>query len=587
MTPLLANTLDMATVPEHSLPLMAAAAGSEPLITDNYLFYKTPDALLAIGYPLDGRYDAAAFAAAVRKTQAIIPGTCFAIAPDMPAELNAETLETDRYYVLGTNAKIPQRLVNCARQAAKSLTVSEDREFTPAHRRLWGEFLERTQINMNERVAALYARTPQMMATGDLTFLNAYDADGNLAAALLLDQNPVRFTSYVLGAHSRRHYAPHAMDLLFFHMLEKARELNKRFIHLGLGVNEGILRFKKKWGAVPSFPFTMAAISEARGEKLEHAGRALALAVLRSGSGISARQMLQNEPEERPFAMLWRIEKNNRVSWLGGTAHFFCASFASSFRRLYKNVDNVIFEGPLDAAFMAKAEAAGRNTPPGYKPLLAMMTEAEITALERMVRGPRGGLARILAQKTAPAPVDVRSLLAGSLPWHAFFTLWTSFLERLGWRQSVDMEAYNVAREMGKKIIAMENLEEQMESLGSLPVERALNFFRACSTWPRRAKNNRRAYLAGDLERMMGSSAEFPTRTEHIVGRRDQRFRERMRPFLEQGRTAVFVGSAHLVNLRPMLIEDGFTVRQTPFGLWPKLHLKWRDLRRPDGKVTW
>lgn len=585
----LANAPDLATVPEHSIPLMKAAAGAEPLIRGDYLFYKAPDALLAIGYPLRGRYNADAFAAALLDAQKINDsGQCFAIAPDMPPNLNAEILETDRYYVLGSNGPIPRRPRNQALRAREHLTISEGREFTPAHRRLWAEFLERTQGRMNERVAALYARTPEIMTGGDMIFLNAHDSDGRLAAALLLDQTPGRFTSYILGAHSRQHYAPHAMDLLFLSMWEKARALNKKFIHLGLGVNDGILRFKKKWGAIASFPFVMAAIPTAREEKLEHVGRTIALAVLRSGaSGTSARQMLQDEPEERPFAMLWRLEKNGRVSWLGGTAHFFCCSFASSFRKLFRDVDNVIFEGPLDARFMAQVSAAGSATPPGYKPLLRMMTDTEIAALERMVHGPQSKLARILnSGRPAPA-VDVRRILATSLPWHAFFTLWTSFLERLGWRQSVDMEAYNIARDMGKKIIAMENLEEQLESLGSLPVERALNFFRVCHTWPKRAKSNRMAYLAGDLENMMGSSAEFPTRTEHIVGRRDQRFRERMRPFLELGRTAIFVGSAHLVNLRGMLAEDGFTVRQSPFGIWPRIHLKWRDIRRPDEGVIW
>ena len=36
-----------------------------------------------------------------------------------------------------------------------------------------------------------------------------------------------------------------------------------------------------------------------------------------------------------------------------------------------------------------------------------------------------------------------------------------------------------------------------------------------------------------------------------------------MRPFLEEGRAAVFVGSAHMLQLRDMLAEGGFTVRQT------------------------
>ena len=44
---------------------------------------------------------------------------------------------------------------------------------------------------------------------------------------------------------------------------------------------------------------------------------------------------------------------------------------------------------------------------------------------------------------------------------------------------------------------------------------------------------------------MLGTSTEFPSRTEQIIDGRNQRFRERMRPFLEEGRAAVFVGSAH------------------------------------------
>jgi uncharacterized protein YbaP (TraB family) len=35
-----------------------------------------------------------------------------------------------------------------------------------------------------------------------------------------------------------------------------------------------------------------------------------------------------------------------------------------------------------------------------------------------------------------------------------------------------------------------------------------------------------------------------------------------MMPHLEKGRCAVFVGSAHMINLRRMLAEAGFTVRR-------------------------
>ena len=569
-------------MPEHSLPLITAISGGAPAQIGDYLFYHADDWLMAIGYPLAGVFDSADFAKALASACAATGASrIYAIAQAMPGEVPARILETDRFYVLSASAPVPARLQGPVRKAARILEIRESGSFGPGHRRLWAEFLQRNGAAMHSRVAELYARTPQALENPHVRLLDALDARGNLVASLLLDFGPANFVSYILGAHSRQFYAPHAADLLFSKMLELAREQGKRFIHLGLGVNGGILRFKKKWGAVPSWPFVMASWERPAEEPVSR----LLIRAFCQGGQPSARQFLQNEPQQRPFAMLWQVEKAGRVSWLAGTAHFFLHSFESSFRHLFRKVDAVLFESSLDADFMRKVDEAGKARIP-QKPMLDQLAAAEVQALERVVHGPQGRLAKLLGMSRAPR-VDVPWLLSHGATWYAFFTLWTTYLERLGWRQSVDMEAWCIAHDMGRQVIPMESLAEQLESLDSLPVERALAFFRACDTWKQRAALNLSAYLTGDLERMMGSSAEFPTRTEHIVGRRDQRFRERMRPWLEKGNCAVFVGSAHLVNLRHMLVEDGFTVRQRPYGLKAGLHLRWRRLTRPDEKVFW
>ena len=157
---------------------------------------------------------------------------------------------------------------------------------------------------------------------------------------------------------------------------------------------------------------------------------------------------------------------------------------------------------------------------------------------------------------------DVRERLHTTRHWYAFFSLWTAFLERQGWRDSVDLEAWHLARDMGKTVLGMETMEEQLHSLEVVPVPRVLDFFRHCGQWRSYMKRNIYHYLRGELEPMMGTSTEFPTRTQQVIDFRDQRFRERMRPFIEKGGVAVFVGAAHMLRLRRMLTEDGFTVRQ-------------------------
>ena len=85
----------------------------------------------------------------------------------------------------------------------------------------------------------------------------------------------------------------------------------------------------------------------------------------------------------------------------------------------------------------------------------------------------------------------------------------------------MDLEAWHLAQEMGKAVRGMETIAEQLETLESIPIPRILNFFRQCRRWNGYLKRNERAYLRGDLERMMGTSIEFPTRTERVINRRD------------------------------------------------------------------
>lgn len=582
-----------ARVPEHSLPLMRAMSGGAPFVAGEYLFFAAEDWLMAIGYPLRGKYRASDFEDALQKAkEKFSPAHCFAIAPELPDSYSAHIVDRDRYYLLNANAPVPAKLRNPLKKAAMILSVSQGNVFTPEHRRLWSEFLENPSSGMAERTRGLYLQTPAALAAGpgSLALLDARDSSGRLVASLLLDYAPKHFVSYVIGAHSRKFYVPHATDMLFSVMLQKARESGKRYIHLGMGVNSGILRFKLKWGAKPYFPYVLAQWQNAGMTRIaandEPAGLILARALL-SSPGLSARQAMGDQPSTKPFAMIWEVEKGGKISWVCGSAHFFCHSFEPSFRQLFKKTENVIFEGPLDNNFMAQVEEAGKKLPDGQKSLLDYMDAGEVENLEKTVFGSGGKLAACLNLQKTGRKIDVRHLLATGRYWYAFFTLWTAYLERRGWHESVDMEAWRVANDMNRNVIGMESLEEQLESLGSLPVERVLRFFRACGKWKKQASTNLHAYLAGDLERMMGSSAEFPTRTEHVVGRRDQRFRERMRPYLEKGGCAVFVGSAHMVNLRHMLAEDGFSVVQKPFGIWPKIHLGWRKLYRPDEKVKW
>lgn len=556
----LKDVLEKATIPEHSVFFMRAMSGGEPFLVGPYLFLAGHDWLLGVGYPLSGRHGPEGFdkalADALRRTRA---RNCRAVCPSLSDRLKVHCRERDYYYVLPADAPVPGRLERLAERAAASLRVEEGDGFTGAHRRLWDEFMGR--VVLPPHVRELFARTPAVLPKAPgLMLLNAWDPNSHLAACLVLDTAPRRFLSYLIGAYSRTHYIPHASDLLFLEMIRVARRQGKDFLHLGLGVNHGIRRFKTKWGARPTLPFEMAVWQEKGGIRPGVDGLVRMLTSMPAES-VSGRQVLTSLPPQKRFAMLWEVEKNGYRSWIGGTAHFFCYSFESSLRRLFKGVDTVLFEGPLDEASLGQVSAIGRRPQPGSPRLVEALDEEDIGRLERVVCGPGGRWARCLGLQS-PNPPDVRFLLSETRPWMAFFSLWASYLQRHGWHQSVDLEAWHLARDMGKDVRAMETIAGQIETLESIPIPRIVNFLRQCRRWNSDIKRHVRAYLKGDLEGMRGTGAEFPTRTEFVINRRDRTFLACMAPFLEKGRCAVFVGTVHMLNLGPMLTEAGFSVRR-------------------------
>jgi hypothetical protein len=553
--------LKKATVPEHSVLFMQAMSGGEAFLIGPYLFFAAEGWLIAVGYPLSDETGAGGFEQALSEAVRVSRArTCWAIGPTLPERLKAYRQDQDNYYVLPADAKAPPRLERLAEKASGLLRVEGGNTFTAAHRRLWAEFVGRAALPSNVR--ELFARTEAVVQKAPgLLLLNAWDPHGHLAACLLLDTAPRAFLTYLIGAHSRTHYTPYASDLLFREMIGIARRRGKAFIHLGLGVNEGIRRFKIKWGGAPALPYEMASWEEKETVRsgVNEIMRALASS---SGASMSKQEFLASLPRQRRFAMLWEIEREGRMSWIGGTAHFFCCSFESSFRKLFEQVDTVLFEGPLDQASLDQVSEIGRNPEPGSARLIDVLAEDDLRRLERVVIGPRGFLARVLGLQR-PDPPDVRYFLSETRHWMAFFSLWTSYLKRHGWDQSVDLEAWHLAHDMGKAVVGMETIAEQIEILESIPLSRVVRFFRLCDRWDGYIRRNERAYLKGDLNGMMGTSTEFPTRTERVIHSRDAIFLERMEPFLETGRCAVFVGTAHMLNLLPMLEGAGFRVRRS------------------------
>jgi hypothetical protein len=247
--------LRSATVPEHLVQLMSLVSGGEPFLVEDHVCYAGEDWCILVGFPLAGHDAPDALPGLVgRVERRFRPVRLWLVAPEIPADLarRCREQERDAYYTLPLAAfAVPAPLRRVLRRASAAIAVERGRSLTEEHQGAIAEFLERAAVP--PRIARLYQAMAHYAAhAARAVVLTARDAAGAITALYVVDLAAERFATYVVGCHSRKHYVPGASDALFAEMAALAREDGKEYLHLGLGVNAGIRRFKEKWGGVAS-----------------------------------------------------------------------------------------------------------------------------------------------------------------------------------------------------------------------------------------------------------------------------------------------------------------------------------------------
>jgi len=258
-----AYLLTNAYVPEHIVSLMTQVSGGEPFLIQDYFCCRKKDRLIVVGYPLGKPFKKAEFEDLINRVKRDFhPKEISIIASEIPECLMAVCRERDSdfYYALEIeNIKLPSNLKRMVRKAAHNLTVERADHLQEAHQELMQEFVRR--VKPDRRVVKLLHKMPDFVSQAEKAVcLNAWDKKKHLCAFYIVDLSAKEFASYVIGAYSKNHYVMGASDLLCSEMIRLSREQDKTYIHLGLGVNQGIRRFKEKWGAMPTRPYEMCAL---------------------------------------------------------------------------------------------------------------------------------------------------------------------------------------------------------------------------------------------------------------------------------------------------------------------------------------
>ena len=249
-----AYVLEKAFVPEHILNLMVPISKGEPFLKEEHLVFVKDNWLILVGYPLEGNFSQERCERILKQAvETFRPEYLWFIGPEIPPSLQGSCKErqTDQYYKFDLNqTKLKPSLQRVTDKASKELIVERGHSISKEHEALISELLKREKLP--PRLRELYRAMPDYVVhSSTACVLNARDKNGKLCAFFVVELGAKNFSTYVLGSHSKKHYVSHASDLLFLEMIKLTREHGKNTVNLGLGVNEGIRRFKEKWGGIP------------------------------------------------------------------------------------------------------------------------------------------------------------------------------------------------------------------------------------------------------------------------------------------------------------------------------------------------
>ena len=256
--------LTRAYVPEHVVGLMTYLSGGEPFLIENFFCCRKKDWIIVVGYPLEREFSLAEFEGVVENLKnQFRPKNISIIAPQILPSLLATSTEneSDHYYTLAVDQFVLRSAVRRnLKKAREKLSVECAASMQADHEKLMGEFVER--VKPAERVKNLFYKMPGFVRHSDSAWvLNAWDAHKHLAAFYVVDLAARDFSNYIIGCYSKQNYIVGASDLLLYELIQLSKAHQKNYLHLGLGVNDGIRRFKEKWGAKPTQPYEMCEIA--------------------------------------------------------------------------------------------------------------------------------------------------------------------------------------------------------------------------------------------------------------------------------------------------------------------------------------
>lgn len=239
-----------AYLPEHLIDYVVAVSQAEPFLFDDYIcYYKNPH-LIFIGYPIGKVFEKEE---AEKVFMLLIdnfkPESVAFISPSyLIAKEKCFQELSDFYYRLDLSKFVlTSKLKNSINRALKEVYVENSKVITEEHLHLINEFLSFRQLD--EYTQYIFSKIPDYVNLSETAqIFNARNKENKLIAFDIADYGSNNYAFYMFNFLSRKNYVPGVSDLLFYELIKTSKNEGKFYVNMGLGLTDGVVFFKKKWG---------------------------------------------------------------------------------------------------------------------------------------------------------------------------------------------------------------------------------------------------------------------------------------------------------------------------------------------------
>lgn len=248
-----------AVVPEQVVSYVTAVGESRPVLYGDCIAYDFEGSTTLIAYSPDmlpnentGETESAMEKAVAEAVGNESVGKLTVLGPHRPKSApETAAARRDAYAVLSLPVAPGQNLRNMLRRGARECAVREE-AWTQEHAELVKTYIDSRPLEAGTR--HIYARIENYLtATPDALLFAARNSQGHLLGLAIGDFSSLT-TAFYMFAFRTKTCPPGVADVLLHAIVKTAEEKGHQYVNLGLGINDGIAAFKRKWGKAFELP---------------------------------------------------------------------------------------------------------------------------------------------------------------------------------------------------------------------------------------------------------------------------------------------------------------------------------------------